>query len=211
MPDLAVLLPTLFGDVLGARLARGPVRETVRRAGPAFIAVQIAAEFGADHTLDGLAWALRRVPTGLGIVLVVAGTAPWHDDARVLDRLAGRLGTRAVRLASTAAWDVAALLSCSRAVVSSSLHVALVATAFGVPAIGLVASARPGVVTKLAAVAATWHAPDELRVVNLDDLAGALAAAIAGGPGRQVVAARRRAQACRDGFAALMRRLDNAA
>jgi polysaccharide pyruvyl transferase WcaK-like protein len=156
LPDPAVLVATLFGAAVREQAARGPVA-ALREAFPqGHLALQLAAEFGDDATLDLAASQLKavRARTGLGLVLFCAGAAAWHDDLGLLERLAARFAPHELQVfRSLQLWDVCALLASASAVAGSSLHGWIVAAAFGVPAVGL---AKPRDDGKLGAYLHTW-------------------------------------------------------
>ncbi|HMQ72626.1 MAG TPA: polysaccharide pyruvyl transferase family protein, partial [Rubrivivax sp.] len=187
VPDPAVLVAELFGRRIARHAARGePAR--LRAAFPrGWIALQCSAVFGDDATLDALAAAIAPAAhaNALGVALLRAGAAPWHDDAAVLRRLAARLGTRGVQvIESLHLWDLCAVVAGARAVVASSLHLRLVACAFARARITLAAPGRGDAARKHRAVIAAWDA-DELPggampgVVALAALAPALAGLLA--------------------------------
>jgi polysaccharide pyruvyl transferase WcaK-like protein len=206
VPDAAVLVEALFGTAIRTRMTQAPLA-AVRAAFPGgCVAVQLSTEFGDDATLAALAAQLEAVAadTGLGIVLLRAGAAPWHDDAALLERLAARLPGRHVRLFSSLhVWDLCALLAHARAFAGSSLHGCIVANAFGVPAVGLEATS-PAQGTKLAAVAATWHAFDTAVVRDPDVLAAHVRQAIEGNADARRERAAHRVEAGREAWRALL-------
>lgn len=119
-----------------------------------YLAVQFSADFGDDATLDLLALGLRRRAGGRGIVLVRMGAAPWHDDREPLGRLGRRLGLPWRLFDSLDVWQTCALVSGAAGWIGGSLHGALLARGFGVPATGL--ERAPGEGRKLRAWAADW-------------------------------------------------------
>lgn len=162
-PDPGERVAELFGDVI-ARHGAGGEPAAVGQAFPqGYVAAQFSADFGDDATLDSLAAGLEAAlaGTGLGLVLFRAGAAPWHDDAAVYRRLAGRLNTRKVRLfESLHLWDICALLARARAFAGSSLHGRMVGRAFGVPGVSLVRQ-TPRAPSKVQAYVRTWWDDDE--------------------------------------------------
>jgi hypothetical protein len=156
LPDPAVLVATLFGAAVHEQAARGPVAALHGAFPQGHLALQLAAEFGDDATLDLAASQLKAVRqhSGLGLVLYRAGAAPWHDDLGLLERLAARFAPHELQVfRSLQLWDVCALLASASAVAGSSLHGWIVAAAFGVPAVGL---AKPRDDGKLGAYLHTW-------------------------------------------------------
>lgn len=155
VPDPVSRIAGLFGDEIRAR----------RPATTDFHAVQFAAEWGDDRTLDKLAAGIGRI--GKPVVLFRAGAAPWHDDLEPYHRLAARLRVPATIFESLDIRDICGLIAGAVHVTATSLHVRIVAEAFGVPAISL--EQRLGSARKLRAYLRTWH-PDATPVA-LDDFA----------------------------------------
>ncbi|NMG42774.1 polysaccharide pyruvyl transferase family protein [Aromatoleum toluvorans] len=154
-PDPAAETRQLLGDLIRQRARQGEVA-SLQGSMQSWMAVQLAAEWGDDATLDGVAQLLlaEAVARGTGIVLFRAGLAPWHDDLETLRRLADRLETRvSVELFESAhVLDICALLAGARAYAGTSLHGWIVAHAFGVPARCLVR----GPADKAACYLDTW-------------------------------------------------------
>lgn len=117
-----------------------------------YAAVQFAASFGDDATLDALATALDAA--SLPVVLFRAGAAPWHDDPGAYRRLLPRLRVPGRGLEALHIREICAVIGRARCCIASSLHALLVAGLFGLPAIGL--ERRPGEAAKLRAYAETW-------------------------------------------------------
>ncbi|WP_018990048.1 polysaccharide pyruvyl transferase family protein [Aromatoleum toluclasticum] len=136
-PDPAAETPTLFGRTIRQRGQRGELAALHARL-RSWIAVQLAAEWGDDATLDLLARSLLAASAArdVGVVLFRAGLAPWHDDLDTLRRLADRLrAERPVAIVESAhVFDICAVLAGARAYVGTSLHGWIVAHAFEVPA-----------------------------------------------------------------------------
>ncbi|SIQ58343.1 Polysaccharide pyruvyl transferase [Aromatoleum tolulyticum] len=143
LPDPAAATPALFGATIRQHGQGGEIA-ALRSRMRSWIAVQLAAEWGDDATLDRVARLLLATSAahGTGIVLFRAGLAPWHDDLDTLRRLAERLGTQrpVAILESARVFDICALLAGACACVGTSLHGWIVAHAFGVPARCLVRS-----------------------------------------------------------------------
>ena len=138
---------------IGAALAPDPVsrivprfaariRQHAQRGEPAamqsafpsgYLAVQFAAEYGDDASLDRLAAPLDEHLGRRGLALFRAGAAPWHDDLAVYQRLAERLKNHHVHLfQSLDVWDICALIASAQGYCGSSLHGWILAQAFGV-------------------------------------------------------------------------------
>jgi hypothetical protein len=96
--------------------------------------------------------------TGLGLVLFRAGSAPWHDDAALHEKVQRRLPAGSARLfPSLHLWDICALIAASRGVVSSSLHARIVALAYGLPRVSLLPPQQNARPDKRQAFAETWE------------------------------------------------------
>lgn len=207
MPDPAVLVADLFGERIAGQ-ARCGEPEAMRAAFPdGYLAVQCSAVFGDDATLDPLSDQLARSisGSGLGIVLLRAGAAPWHDDLDVLSRLAARLPPGRVRIAQTLdIWEICALIRGSGAAVGSSLHLRIVATAFARPCVSLQPPAARQRITKLDAWQATWEPECAQAVATPQRLSQALATALSQPAAARADRARRLADACRAGYATVL-------
>lgn len=182
LPDPAVLVAELFGERITQHGAQGEVAPLHLAFPHGYLAVQCSAEFGDDATLDALAAQLKQVAatSGLGLVLLRAGAAPWHDDQGVLQRLATRLPPATVRVAeSLNIWDICALIAHSRGYCGSSLHGRIVAMAYALPRINLRPPAAPQQAAKQAAFAATWDEVNVPATVDVPQLAGAMQQALA--------------------------------
>ena len=160
----------LFGPRVAGRARAGePAR--VAAAMPRRLAVQVAAEWGDDATLSGVAQGVAASAAALdaGVVLFRAGLAPWHDDAGVLARLAAQVRDCNPRIAVTAfrsahVFDICALLAGAAGCIGTSLHAFIVARSFRVPAVCLVNDGT----AKAAAYLDTWHAEPRRWVARED-------------------------------------------
>lgn len=144
--ELAPDPATALGPWLRQEIAAVPA------VGEDYLAIQCAASFGDDASLDALAAAIDAQPCPVAIFR--AGAAPWHDDLAVCERLAQRLKGPARVLASLHIREICATIARARLCLASSLHAVLVAGVFGIPALGL--ERRPGEGEKLRAYAETW-------------------------------------------------------
>jgi len=198
VPDPVVVVERLFGDRIRARARQRPVADVLGAFAHGYVAVQLSTAFGDAATLarvaDELACVVAR--TGCGLVLFRAGAAPWHDDLDTLVRLKARLPAHRARVfESLDAWDTCALLARARAYAGSSLHGAVVATAFGVAAAALTHAGDPAQSGKVAACLGTWHAAEGTRAWPVDELAGAVESALGADAHRIAEAAAERAAA----------------
>lgn len=154
-PDPVTRIAEHFGGEIRAR----------RPAMTDFLAVQFAAEWGDDETLGKLARGLDRI--GSPVVFFRAGAAPWHDDFDPYRRLAARLKLPVTLFESLHVFDICGLIAGAKRVVATSLHVRIVADAFGIPATSV--EQQPGSARKLSAYLRTWR-PDAMPV-SLDEFA----------------------------------------
>jgi len=197
-PDPAELTATLFGERIAHHAKTGEAARVQARFAQGYLAVQFAAEFGDDATLEILAEQLDRIAadTGLGLVLFRAGAAPWHDDIGVYRRLVSFLQYRDIWLfESLKIWDLCALLARARLYIGSSLHGRIVAACHKVPGVNLAPPAATGLPDKPAAYLATWHADTAVTVIAVHALAAAARQALAEDPQRLSANARLRAKA----------------
>lgn len=205
-PDPAVMVAPLFGKAILRHARRSAVRSMADAWPRGYVAMQFSADFGDDATLDEIARELDRMADrcGLGVVLLRAGAAPWHDDLDCYRRLAARVRCASIRLfGSLNIWDICALIASSRVYCGSSLHGRIVAMSFGLPRVNLLRSEQHAGRTKQAAFAATWEPPGVPGVVDVRDISRAVAASL--GADRRVLAQTARALAAlyRTRFAAL--------
>ncbi len=206
MPDPAVLVAELFGPRIAGHGRAGEPAALLAAFPRGYLAVQCSAVFADDATLADLAAALARLQAdhGLGVVLLRAGAAPWHDDLAVLQRLAGRLDAACTRVAGTLdIWDLCALIAGSVATIGSSLHARIVAGAFGRPCVSLQPAGAVERIRKIDAWVETWEPTAAATVATPDRLSAALHAALDADPVTLHEQAHSLAQRCRDGFAAL--------
>jgi hypothetical protein len=208
LPDPAVLTAELFGARIAAHGAQGEPAQIAAAMPQGYLAVQLAAEFGDDATLDAIAAPLRRLceETGLGLALFRAGAAPWHDSLDVLQRLASRLPKSVVRLMdSLQLWDICALIAASRGFVGSSLHGRIVAQAYALPRLNIRSPRLPaGQLGKHAAYAQSWEPAALPSEVELAALGTALPQALAADAQLLREHAAMLAQRYRAGFATLL-------
>jgi len=213
LPDPAVLVAELFGERIAQHGTAGEVAQLRQAFAHGYLAVQCSAEFGDDATLDSLAAQLTQVATShrIGLVLLRAGAAPWHDDLAVLQRLANRLSPAKVRVAETLnLWDLCALIAHSRGWCGSSLHGRIVATAYALPRLTLRSPAARGPgkhEAKHEAYCATWETLPGPACVPVSDVADALQETLASDAPRRRQLAQQLAARYRQGFAALCRGL----
>jgi len=151
----------------------------VRRDGPGDVAVfqasrSIVNALGRREVADALAACASL--RGLRLRFVAAGTATGHDSLVEFERIARRVRRVAPELDAQVVserrpLELVELLARARVVVGTSLHVRVIASAYGVARVSL---ARP----KVSAYAADWD-PDMPYDVGLADLDDAIARAVA--------------------------------
>ncbi|HZW23470.1 polysaccharide pyruvyl transferase family protein [Noviherbaspirillum sp.] len=202
MPDPAVMVAELFGDLIRRRSGEGEVARIGQAFPQGYIAVQFSVEFDDDATPSVIAAQLDTLAhsTGFGIVFFRAGAAPWHDELGGFARTAARMQTQTRVFMSLDLWDICALIAASRAYAGSSLHGRIVAMAFALPRVNLVHDAQRG---KQAAFAATWEDAQVPAAVQADSIAQAALQALGVDPGVLETKARQLAGCYRDAFRAL--------
>lgn len=180
-PDPVVMIAECFGETIGRHQDQAPVK-AIRDAFPqGYLACQFSAEFAEDASLDALAQGLSQViaATGFGVALFCAGTAPWHDDPALYEKLQRRLPTGTAQLfPSLHLWDICALIAASRGVLASSLHGRIVALAYGLPRVSLAPPQQAARPDKRAAFVETWEPDAVPRSVAVDRIAPALMQAL---------------------------------
>lgn len=205
LPDPAVLVAELFGECIARRARQGEVADLRACFPQGYLTLQFAAEFGDDASLEVLAQQLGELcrATGLGLVLLRAGAAPWHDELAPYERLAERLRPGTVRLCrGLELWDLCALIAASRGFCGSSLHGRLLAVAYALPRVTLRPPGAGHEPTKHDAFVATWECPGMPGVVALPQLAAACLAALASDPAARLHTARELATRYRQDFVA---------
>jgi len=159
-PDPVSRIGPLFAERI-RRHAQSGEPASVQAAFPSgYLAVQFAAEYGDDRSLERIAAHLDEHLGARGLALFRAGAAPWHDDLAAYQRLAQRLPRRRIHLfQSLNIWDICALVFNARGYCGSSLHGWILARAFAVAALPFPLPLSTG---KLAAYVNTWdiEAPD---------------------------------------------------
>jgi hypothetical protein len=203
VPDCAVLVAELFGDVIRERAMSGEPA-AVRAGFPnGYLAVQFSADCGDDATLTIIARELDVAAreSQCGIVFFRAGIAPWHDDAEQYRRAAQRMKARVHVFESVDIWDICALIAGSRGFAGTSLHGRIIAGAFRLPRVSFVPPdiAMSGRLSKQEAYASTWEMPELPGAVPRDELAAGIARALRADSLNLSAHAKRLAALCRAG------------
>lgn len=181
-PDPAVMVADFFGGTVAKREGQGAVGAVQDAFPQGYLAIQFSADFGDSVTLDALARELARLAaaTGLGLACYRAGAAPWHDDMALYETLRERLPPGAMRLfPSLDIWDICALIAASRGAIGSSLHGRIVALAFNLPRVSLLAPQQGMRPDKASAFAETWEPEALPRSVPVEDIQQAAMQALA--------------------------------
>lgn len=173
LPDPAVMMAELFGDVIRDR-ADGEAVSAIRDTCPnGYIAVQFSADFGDDRTLEEIAVQLdiAAAQHGIGVAFFRAGLAPWHDDLALYERTRQLMRTpSACIMASPNVWDICALIANSHAFCGSSLHGRIVACAFALPRVNIRHPTRVITQSKQTEFAGTWEEPGMPYEVGVDQI-----------------------------------------
>jgi hypothetical protein len=162
-PDPAVMVAECFGDRIDRHRQQGEPAEITRLYPQGYLACQFSNEFADEVTLTELARALGNIcaESGLGLVLFRAGTAPWHDSLDAYERLRAMLPPGRARVfRSLHLWDICALIAGSQGFCGSSLHGRIVALAYGLPRVSLIAPQQGERPSKTVAFAETWEPED---------------------------------------------------
>lgn len=178
-PDCVALLPALFDDTINQHAQQGEVAAIRQACSNGYLAVQFAAEYGDDASLNEIATQLALVARQqqLGIVFFCAGTAPWHDAIEVYQRIAALLpGIHTQLFHSLNIWDICALLDHCRAFCGTSLHGRIIANSFARPGVSFAAAGKGH---KLAAYLHSHAPPDGAEVQPPGQLSTALLRALA--------------------------------
>ena len=126
-PDSAVMTKELFSDEI-QKAGKEALEELGLAPGQTFVAVQHKTILKEKDTQD-LASALDAVARGLKakVVFFAAGTAPGHDSLESYDEVASLMKEDAVVYRAEHVWKVVGLVSRATAVLSTSLHVRIMA------------------------------------------------------------------------------------
>ena len=166
VPDSAVMVRELFGDHVSS-VATTVLKELFPDgAKRKYIAVQHKIEMmklGTEENKSSLAQALDEVSkqSNCTIVFFVAGTAPSHDSLEVYRKVASEMTAPSIVYEAKHVWKVVALLSEAEAVLSSSLHVRIMAFIFLKPRVTWCPPEK-----KHEAFIRKWDASDSSRCVR---------------------------------------------
>ena len=160
MPDPAVMVEQLFGARIRSHARQHEVAQIGADLPRGYVAVQFSTDFDDDKTLAQIAAQLDQLARAshCGIVFFRAGAAPWHDDLRCYERTAAHMKTASRIFTSLDVWDICALIANSRGYLGSSLHGRIVAMAFGLPRLNLLAPGQSARTGKQSFYAASWEA-----------------------------------------------------
>ncbi len=181
-PDSAAMVESCFGELISRHGQQGEPAENTRLYPQGYLACQFSSEFADDRSLAELALRFAGVcaETGLGLVLFQAGVAPWHDSLDTYERLQAKLPAGIGHIfRSLNLWDICALIANSQGFCGSSLHGRIVALAYGLPRVSLIAPQQGGRPSKTMAFAETWEPQDLPRCVAAGSLEPALRRALA--------------------------------
>jgi len=166
VPDSAVMVRELYGDHVSS-VATTVLKELFPDgAKRKYIAVQHKWDLmmlGMENNKSSLAQALDEVSkqSNCTIVFFVAGTAAGHDSLEVYRKVASKMTAPSIVYEAEHVWKAVALLSEAEAVLSSSLHVRIMAFIFLKPR---VTWCIPG--KKHEAFIHMWDASDASRCVG---------------------------------------------
>jgi hypothetical protein len=212
VPDPVADIAGCFSERIRAGSLAAPLRCIAEALPQGWLAVQVASEFGDVSTCAALAAGLDRIAaaTGLGVALFRAGAAPWHDDRATLRAIGSSL--RRARWALSEAldvWAICALIASARGFVGSSLHARIVAGAFGLPRLTVLAPAEvAGRGGRHRAYVETWE-PEALRAIAAPaDFSSAALRALAVPRARLMASANEQASASRAALQRLGRALE---
>jgi Polysaccharide pyruvyl transferase len=132
----------LAPDAVHALPLHWPVERDAGDDGPAVVQVSSAILAKLGHATVGGALAASAHLRGRPVRILLAGTATGHDAFEDAERLAAQLRRQAPRadvavIGDRRPLDLVAHLARARVVVASSLHVRIIASAYGVPRVSL--------------------------------------------------------------------------
>eukprot|EP00591_Stephanopyxis_turris_P005495 CAMPEP_0195530322 /NCGR_PEP_ID=MMETSP0794_2-20130614/33174_1 /TAXON_ID=515487 /ORGANISM="Stephanopyxis turris, Strain CCMP 815" /LENGTH=333 /DNA_ID=CAMNT_0040661805 /DNA_START=526 /DNA_END=1527 /DNA_ORIENTATION=+ len=134
-PDSAVMTKALYPDEI-QRAAKEVLEELGFSDNQKFVAVQKKEGGGmVDSELRELALVLDQVARGMNakVVFFAAGTAPGHDSFDMYEQLKSFMKEDAIVYRGEHVWKVVGLVSRASAVLSTSLHVRIMAFIFFKP------------------------------------------------------------------------------
>ena len=135
VPDSAVMTKELYGDHI-ASVAEEVLKEIFPHMGPSkkYVAVQVQSTVGMKGHID-IVSALDEVSkhTNCTIIFFCAGTVPHHDSFQVLQKLSSAMNQPSMVYMAENVWKVVALVSRAEAVLSTSLHVRIMAFIYHKP------------------------------------------------------------------------------
>ena len=125
-PDSAVMTDVLFRDLIVEYGDKGEVATVRHLAENGYLAIQFKQSVGNPNQIALVLDAIHH-HTKLTTVFFQVGSAPGHDSLKTLQNVAAQMTTPTYIFATEHVWSVVALIRYSSAVISTSLHVRIMA------------------------------------------------------------------------------------
>lgn len=161
-PDSAVMVDYLFHDLITDYTRQGRLAEIISStAERGYIAVQLR-----ENTVPASVAAsiLEDISRSLEFPLVFfrAGSAPRHDSLVYYQNIAGLMNVSTIIFEDDHVWKTVALISRAKLVISTSLHVRIMAFIHNRPRLTICSSHKHNAFIHL------WDAPDSPRCISKD-------------------------------------------
>ncbi|KNC76945.1 hypothetical protein SARC_10579 [Sphaeroforma arctica JP610] len=157
VPDSAVMVNALLADEVTAYTTTGQVAEVLATTKGKYIAFQMRnKQSPAEYFAAWLDKVSKKAK--MPVVMFCAGTAPNHDSMAYYDSIAMLMSTNPIVFREENVWSAIALISRATLVLSSSLHVRIMAYVHYVPRFTLC-----GATGKFAAFVDLFEAADALK------------------------------------------------